>query len=77
MDAPSYVCKTDEVGEICVASRVPGNGYWGLNGLTTSVFGVTPLDADGKPISDQLWYTRSGLLGFLGPGGMSHLLLNL
>jgi len=70
MDGPSYVCKTDEVGEICVTSGIGGNGYWGLPGLTTSVFGVIPLDADGTPISDQS-YTRSGLLGFLGPGGMT------
>lgn len=68
MDGPSYICKTDEVGEICVSSGVGGNGYWGLAGLTSSVFGVCPLDADGKTITDQC-YTRSGLLGFLGPGG--------
>lgn len=30
---------------------------------------VQPLGTDGKPISDAE-YTRSGLLGFLGPGGL-------
>ncbi|XP_077302081.1 disco-interacting protein 2 isoform X2 [Arctopsyche grandis] len=68
MDGPSYICKTDEVGEICV-SGVGGNGYWGLPGLTSSVFGVYPLDADAKAVGEQC-YTRSGLLGFLGPGGL-------
>lgn len=66
MEGPSYVCKTDEVGEICVSSEATGSQYWGLAGLTNSAFKVQALLADGKPLSDAL-YTRSGLLGFLGP----------
>ncbi|KAG8335062.1 beta transducin [Homalodisca vitripennis] len=69
MEGPSYVCKTDEVGEICVSSEATGSQYWGLAGLTNSTFKVQALLADGKPLSDAL-YTRSGLLGFLGPGGL-------
>ncbi|XP_026477110.1 disco-interacting protein 2 isoform X2 [Ctenocephalides felis] len=68
-DGPSYLCKTDEVGEICVNSGATGSQYWGLQGLTNSTFKVQPLNADGQPVSDDL-YTRSGLLGFLGPGGL-------
>lgn len=67
-DGPSYLCKTDEVGEICVNSGATGSQYWGLQGLTNSTFKVQPLNAEGQPVSDDL-YTRSGLLGFLGPGG--------
>lgn len=69
-DGPSYLCKTDEVGEICVNSGATGSQYWGLQGLTNSTFKVQPLNAEGQPVSDDL-YTRSGLLGFLGPGGKS------
>ncbi|CAH1179512.1 unnamed protein product [Phaedon cochleariae] len=69
MEGPSYLCKTDEVGEICVNSGATNAHYWGLQGLTNTTFKVQPLTADGKPLSDAE-YTRSGLLGFLGPGGL-------
>ncbi|KAG5885512.1 hypothetical protein JTB14_030250 [Gonioctena quinquepunctata] len=69
MEGPTYLCKTDEVGEICVNSGATGTQYWGLQGLSNSTFKVQPLAVDGKPISDAE-YTRSGLLGFLGPGGL-------
>lgn len=69
MEGPSYLCKTDEVGEICVNSGSTGSLYWGLQGLSNSTFKVQPLGSDGKPISDAE-YVRSGLLGFLGPGGL-------
>ncbi|XP_037031681.1 disco-interacting protein 2 isoform X8 [Bradysia coprophila] len=72
------LCKTDQVGEICVTSGATGNVYFGLDGMTNATFKIQPLldDPDpkdptsvGKPISDEL-YVRSGLLGFLGPGGL-------
>ncbi|XP_049952324.1 disco-interacting protein 2 isoform X2 [Schistocerca serialis cubense] len=69
MDGPSYLCKTDEVGEICVNSSATGSQYWGLQGLTNSTFRVQPLHSDSKPIGEAE-YVRSGLLGFLGPGGL-------
>ncbi|CAH2035027.1 unnamed protein product, partial [Iphiclides podalirius] len=69
MEGPAYLCKTDEVGEICVLSGATGSGYWGLPGLTNTVFRVRPLDSDGEPIGEE-HYVRSGLLGFLGPGGL-------
>ena len=66
MDGQPYLCKTDEVGEICVHSSSTGSHYWGLQGLTNQTFKVQPLQADGTVISDAE-YVRSGLLGFLGP----------
>ncbi|XP_071446233.1 disco-interacting protein 2 homolog C [Hetaerina americana] len=69
IEGQSYLCKTDEVGEICVQSAATGNQYWGLQGLTNSTFRVQPLQGDGKPLGEGE-YVRSGLLGFLGPGGL-------
>lgn len=66
MDSPAYLCKTDEVGEICVASAGTGSQYWGLPGLSNTSFKVAPLLGDASPLSQDT-YTRSGLLGFLGP----------
>lgn len=66
IEGQSYLCKTDEVGEICVSSAATGNQYWGLQGLTNNTFRVQPLQSDGKPLGETE-FTRSGLLGFLGP----------
>ncbi|XP_054731793.1 disco-interacting protein 2 isoform X1 [Anastrepha obliqua] len=72
------LCKTDQVGEICVTSGSTGTAYFGLDGLTNATFKVQPLLEDPdttkdestfKPINDE-YYVRSGLLGFLGPGGL-------
>lgn len=70
LEGPTYLCKTDEVGEICISSGGTASQYWGLPGLSNTCFKVTPLLADGKPLSDTD-FTRSGLLGFLGPVSMS------
>lgn len=69
MEGQPFICKTDEVGEICVHSSATGSQYWGLQGLTNNTFKVSPLQADGTALGD-VEYTRSGLLGFLGPGGL-------
>ncbi|XP_025073882.1 disco-interacting protein 2 homolog C isoform X3 [Pogonomyrmex barbatus] len=69
MEGQPFICKTDEVGEICVHSAATGSQYWGLQGLTNNTFKVSPLQADGATLGD-VEYTRSGLLGFLGPGGL-------
>jgi len=45
-----------------------------LQGLTNSTFKVQPLDADDARIGDAE-YTRSGLLGFLGPVSLVTLIL--
>lgn len=76
-EGPPVLCKTDQVGEICVTLGSTGNSYYGLDGLTNTSFKVQPsieeTDKDGqiisKPISDE-FYVKSGLLGFLGPGGL-------
>ncbi|XP_017842176.1 disco-interacting protein 2 isoform X2 [Drosophila busckii] len=82
-DGAPVLCKTDQVGEICVTSGSTGASYFGLDGMTNSTFKVQPLLEDPeqpkegggtilatpKPISEE-YYVRSGLLGFLGPGGL-------
>lgn len=64
-----YLCKTDEIGEVCVSSVASGSQYWGLQGLTNHQFRVQPLYSDSRPIGDH-GFVRTGLLGFLGPGGL-------
>ncbi|XP_060875972.1 disco-interacting protein 2 isoform X1 [Metopolophium dirhodum] len=71
MDGIPYMCKTDEVGEICMGGLSTTTcNYWGLPGLSNATFRVAPIGEDGKPTNDTIEYTRSGLLGFLGPGGL-------
>ncbi|XP_011315272.1 disco-interacting protein 2 isoform X2 [Fopius arisanus] len=72
MEGQAFICKTDEVGEICLRSSATGSQYWGLQGLTNNNFKVTPVQMDGTPISGgaEGEYVRSGLLGFLGPGNL-------
>lgn len=91
MDGPPFLCKTDEVGEICVSSGSAGAHYWGLKGMSNATFRVQPLPNDaassaivanggtlqsvssvgsGDGIGSGGCYIRSGLLGFLGPGGL-------
>ena len=70
IEGTSFLCKTDEVGEICVNSGATGNQYWGLQGLTNNTFKVLPLQSDGTPLGEAE-YVRSGLLGFLGPVSVS------
>ncbi|XP_058827420.1 disco-interacting protein 2-like [Topomyia yanbarensis] len=79
-EGPPVLCKTDQVGEICVTSGSTGTTYFGLDGMTNATFKVQPLtepspvkegevQTPGKPIGEES-YVRSGLLGFLGPGGL-------
>jgi len=62
------LCKVDEVGELCISSATVGDGYWGLHGKTNQVFNVHPVLENGKAAEDS--YVMTGLLGFLGPGGL-------
>lgn len=34
------LCKTDEVGDICVQTSASGSSYWGLQGKSTHTFKV-------------------------------------
>ena len=69
--AQPQICKTDEVGEICMASGSAGSSYWGLPGLTNTTFKIrVPEETPSpSPALDQD-FVRTGLLGFLGPGGL-------
>uniref|UniRef100_A0A8C7UGC0 Disco interacting protein 2 homolog C n=1 Tax=Oncorhynchus mykiss TaxID=8022 RepID=A0A8C7UGC0_ONCMY len=64
-DGVSQLCKTDEIGELCVCSVATGTSYYGLSGMTKNTFEVSV----GAPISEYP-FTRTGLLGFVGPGGL-------
>ncbi|XP_056670771.1 LOW QUALITY PROTEIN: disco-interacting protein 2 homolog A, partial [Monodelphis domestica] len=66
VEGTPYLCRTDEVGEVCVRSGATGTAYYGLLGITKNVFETIPVTAGGMPISDQP-FTRTGLLGFIGP----------
>ena len=67
IDGAPVVCKTDEVGEICMNSGAIGSAYWGLPGLTNTTFKVRPLPEDGSISPWETEFVRTGLLGFLGP----------
>uniref|UniRef100_A0AAY4EUV8 DMAP1-binding domain-containing protein n=1 Tax=Denticeps clupeoides TaxID=299321 RepID=A0AAY4EUV8_9TELE len=61
------LCRTDEIGELCVCSIATGTSYYGLSGMTKNTFEVST--GNGAPISEYP-FTRTGLLGFVGPGGL-------
>uniref|UniRef100_A0A4W4GE26 Disco-interacting protein 2 homolog Ca n=1 Tax=Electrophorus electricus TaxID=8005 RepID=A0A4W4GE26_ELEEL len=63
------LCRTDEIGELCVCSVATGTSYYGLAGMTKNTFEVFPMSSCGAPISEYP-FTRTGLLGFVGPGGL-------
>ncbi|XP_072546751.1 disco-interacting protein 2 homolog C isoform X9 [Salminus brasiliensis] len=63
------LCRTDEIGELCVCSVATGTSYYGLSGMTKNTFEVFPMSSSGAPISEYP-FTRTGLLGFVGPGGL-------
>ncbi|XP_047738274.1 disco-interacting protein 2 homolog C isoform X8 [Hyalella azteca] len=86
VEGPAYICRTDEVGEICVSGDGVGSEYWGLPGKTNHTFRVVPrqppddanvsvgqINQSPQPPPAETggpYYVRTGLLGFLGPGGL-------
>uniref|UniRef100_UPI00398EF8E8 disco-interacting protein 2 homolog B-like n=1 Tax=Pristiophorus japonicus TaxID=55135 RepID=UPI00398EF8E8 len=66
LEGQPQLCKTDEIGEICTSCKASSCLYYGLPGVTKSVFEVTPITAAGTPIG-EFPFVRSGLLGFMGP----------
>ncbi|KAM9460251.1 disco-interacting protein 2 homolog C-like isoform 6-T6 [Salvelinus alpinus] len=68
-DGVPQLCKTDEIGELCVGSIATGTSYYGLSGMTKNTFEVFPMNSVGALISEYP-FTRTGLLGFVGPGGL-------
>ncbi|XP_034040044.1 disco-interacting protein 2 homolog C isoform X1 [Thalassophryne amazonica] len=69
LDGVPQLCKTDEIGELCISSVATGTSYYGLTGMTKNTFEVFPVSSSGSPIS-QFPFTRTGLLGFIGPAGL-------
>lgn len=65
----TQLCKTDEVGEIILSSQSTGSFYWGLQGLTNTMFKESPKSDNNQPFSNQN-FVRTGLLGFIGPGSL-------
>uniref|UniRef100_A0AAQ5ZD51 DMAP1-binding domain-containing protein n=1 Tax=Amphiprion ocellaris TaxID=80972 RepID=A0AAQ5ZD51_AMPOC len=63
------LCQTDEIGELCVCSIATGTSYYGLTGMTKNTFEVYPVSSGGGLISEYA-FVRTGLLGFIGPGGL-------
>ncbi|XP_057714016.1 disco-interacting protein 2 homolog C-like isoform X2 [Corythoichthys intestinalis] len=68
-DGVPQLCKTDEVGELCVCTVATGTSYYGLSGMTKNTFEVVPVDVAGAAVG-ELPFTRTGLLGFVGAGGL-------
>lgn len=62
------ICKTDEVGEICMAAGGVASSFWGLPGLTNATFRIKPHVTEEDTLEAE--FVRTGLLGFLGPGGL-------
>uniref|UniRef100_A0A673JIS1 Disco-interacting protein 2 homolog C-like n=1 Tax=Sinocyclocheilus rhinocerous TaxID=307959 RepID=A0A673JIS1_9TELE len=69
LEGVPQLCKTDEIGEICVSSVATGTSYYGLTGMSKNTFEVCPMACDSGLVSDCV-FVRSGLLGFVGPGEM-------
>ncbi|XP_020920735.1 disco-interacting protein 2 homolog C isoform X3 [Sus scrofa] len=68
-DGVPQLCRTDEVGELCVCAVATGTSYYGLSGMTKNTFEVFPVTGSGAPVSEYP-FVRTGLLGFVGPGGL-------
>ncbi|XP_066542370.1 disco-interacting protein 2 homolog A isoform X1 [Hoplias malabaricus] len=64
-----YLCRMDEVGEICVSSCTTSTSYYGLQGMTKNIFETVPVMATGSPVSERP-FTRTSLLGFIGPDNL-------
>ncbi|XP_051910567.1 disco-interacting protein 2 homolog C-like isoform X3 [Hippocampus zosterae] len=63
------LCQTDEIGELCVCAIATGTSYYGLTGMTKNTFEVYPVSGGGGLVSEYA-FVRTGLLGFIGPGGL-------
>ena len=61
-DGAPFLCKTDEVGELCITSKYCGTGYWGLQGITNNMFKVGPLVNHFSPITNHFEATYNHFL---------------
>ena len=48
-DGNPTLCKTDEVGELCLSAPYSGTGYWGLQGVSNAAFKVRHLQTQPRP----------------------------
>uniref|UniRef100_A0A673I9J1 Disco-interacting protein 2 homolog A-like n=1 Tax=Sinocyclocheilus rhinocerous TaxID=307959 RepID=A0A673I9J1_9TELE len=69
VEGTPYLCRMDEVGEICMSSSSTGISYYGLPGMAKNVFETIPVTSSGAPIGDRP-FTRTSLLGFIGPDNL-------
>ncbi|KAF6131045.1 hypothetical protein HJG60_007947 [Phyllostomus discolor] len=68
-DRIPQLCRTDEIGELCMCSIAADTSYYGLSGMTKNTFEVFPVTSSGAPVSEYP-FVRTGLLGFVGPRGL-------
>lgn len=40
LSGPPKLCKADEIGELCLYSHSAADHYWGLDGVSASIFKV-------------------------------------
>ncbi|CAD7078602.1 unnamed protein product [Hermetia illucens] len=69
-EGPPVLCKTDQVGEICVTSGATGLSYFSTFKVQPLLDDPDPKDSSSGKIISEEYYVRSELLGFLGPGGL-------
>uniref|UniRef100_A0A8C8SGP9 Disco interacting protein 2 homolog C n=1 Tax=Pelusios castaneus TaxID=367368 RepID=A0A8C8SGP9_9SAUR len=74
-DGIPQLCRTDEIGELCVCAIATGTSYYGLSGMTKNTFEVFPMTSSGAPISEYP-FIRTGLLGFIGVSNGGKLVQN-
>uniref|UniRef100_A0A7E4W3K9 AMP-binding domain-containing protein n=1 Tax=Panagrellus redivivus TaxID=6233 RepID=A0A7E4W3K9_PANRE len=74
-NGPARLCKTDEIGELCIHAPSTASGYFGLKGQTAAAFQVQPLGHDDQALGPAN-YVRSGLVGFMTPEGLAFIIGN-
>lgn len=68
------ICRTDEVGELCIAADYVGTGYWGLRGQTGSHFCVQPQHSeDGRCVVVNIANSSAAASGLSAVGALQHL----
>jgi len=55
LDGAALLCKTDEVGELCLSSNFTGTGYWGLPGMSNTSFKVQSVTGQPVGLSRLSW----------------------
>uniref|UniRef100_H3CRC6 Uncharacterized protein n=1 Tax=Tetraodon nigroviridis TaxID=99883 RepID=H3CRC6_TETNG len=66
------LCKADETGELVVCTVATGTSYYGLPGMTKTMFEVVPVSNGGAPISAGLVFVAGKMDGLMAVGGRRH-----